>query len=128
YFKDHKPDVVILSSHWLYFTREDRYGPMLEDIKNTIAALTSRGIRVVLLGPSVQFKAALPDLLIRALTRGADPLKSQDLTIGDLFTGDARLRGSLPKETEGFRYLSIVDIICPKKECPLTVEGGAPLT
>ncbi len=127
YFSSHTPDVVILSSHWLYFTRESRYGPLTDDLKNTIAVLTSKGVRVVVLGPSIQFKAALTDLLIRALSRGDRALNPQSLTVKGLFSGDRRLRDVLPKETSKFRYLSVLDTLCPERKCPLTVDGDAPL-
>jgi hypothetical protein len=29
---------------------------------------------------------------------------------------------------EKFAYVSVVDAICPSKQCPLTIDGGIPLS
>ena len=37
------------------------------------------------------------------------------------------MRAALP-EADGFSYISVVDAICPARQCPLTIAGGIPLS
>ena len=71
FFRDNKPDLVILSGDWLEYARPPRFDGMIADLRNTIAELNGLGIRVVLLGPPVQFKGRLPPMLLRLHLRGA---------------------------------------------------------
>jgi hypothetical protein len=36
------------------------------------------------------------------------------------------MKAALPAH-EGFAYVSVVDAICPMRQCPLTIAGGIPL-
>ncbi len=74
YFGDHKPDLVILSADWLEYARPPRFEEMIADLKATIARLNASGIRVVLLGPAVQFKSRVArDAAARADWRHRGP-------------------------------------------------------
>jgi len=44
----------------------------------------------------------------------------------DIFALDEMMKAALA-EHEGFSYVSVVDAICPARECPLVVERGVPL-
>ena len=66
FFADRKPDLVIMSADWLEYARPPRFDGMIADLKETIARLNASGIRVVLLGPAVQFRSRLPSMLVRA--------------------------------------------------------------
>ncbi len=63
---------MILSADWLEYARPPRFDIMIADLTATIARLNASGIRVVLLGPAVQFKSRLPSMLLRARVRGAE--------------------------------------------------------
>src|SRR5260370_15120461 len=69
FFRDRKPDLVILSADWLEYARPPRFDGMIADIKQTISQLNATGIPVVLLGPAVQFRNRLPSVLMRAHLR-----------------------------------------------------------
>jgi len=124
FFRDRKPDLVMLSADWLEYARPPRFEGMIADLKQTIARLNGSGIAVVVLGPAVQFRARLPSMLMRAQLRGIDPLP-QDFVLPDIFVLDQMMRAALPAQ-EKFSYISVVDTICPARQCPLTA-GGIPL-
>jgi peptidoglycan/LPS O-acetylase OafA/YrhL len=125
FFRDRKPDLVILSADW----PEDAHPPYLEgmiaNLKQTISRLNASGIAVALLGPAVQFKSRLPPMLIRAHLRNIDPL-ADDFVLPDIFVLDQKMKAALPAH-DGFSYISVLDAVCPARQCPLTLDGGIPL-
>jgi peptidoglycan/LPS O-acetylase OafA/YrhL len=125
FFKDSKPDQVIISADWLEYARGPRFDGMIADLKQTIEQLQDRGIHVVLLGPPVQFRSRLPAMLMRAQLRGAE-LRADDFVLPDIFALDARMRTALPSR-EKFSYVSVVSAICPARQCPLTIGEDIPL-
>ncbi len=126
YFADHKPDLVVMSADWLEYSRPPRFDGMIADIRKTIAQLNALGIRVVLLGPAVQFRSRLPSMLIRTRLRGADA-RADDFVLPDIFALDRMMQAALPA-SDDFSYVSVVDAICPARQCPLTIDGGVPLS
>ena len=125
FFRDNKPDLVILSGDWLEYARPPRFEGMIADLRNTIADLNGRGIRVVLLGPPVQFKGRLPPMLLRLHLRGAEA-RADDLLLSDVFALDAKMRAALPTGPR-FAYVSVLNAMCPARQCPLTLDGEVPL-
>lgn len=125
FFRDRKPDLVILSGDWLEYSRPPRFDGMIADLRGTIEKLTALGIRVVLLGPSVQYKGRLPPMLLRLHLRGAEA-RADDLLLPDVFALDAKIRAALPKGGR-FTYVSVLSAICPARQCPLTLDDDVPL-
>ncbi len=125
FFGDHKPDRVILSADWLEYARPPRFDGMIADLKQTIAKLNASGIVVDLLGPAVQFRARLPSMLMRAHLRNIDP-RPDDFVLPDIFALDQMMKAALPP-LQKFSYISVVDTVCPARQCPLTIDGGIPL-
>jgi peptidoglycan/LPS O-acetylase OafA/YrhL len=125
YFEDHKPDVVIMSADWLEYSRPPRFDAMISNLNATIADLNHLGTAVVLLGPAVQFRTRLPSMLIRARMRQVEP-SPEDFVLPDIFALDRRMNAALPSH-EGFSYISVLDAVCPARQCPITVDGGVPL-
>ncbi len=126
FFRSQKPDLVILSGDWLEYGRPPRFEGMIADLRGTIGTLTGRGIRVVLLGPPVQFKSRLPPMLLRLHLRGTDA-RADDLLLPDVFALDAKMRAALPAH-ERFAYVSVLNAMCPARQCPVTLDGDVPLT
>jgi len=126
FFGGHKPDLVIMSADWLEDARPPRFDGMIADLRNTIARLNASGIRVVLLGPAVQFRSRLPSMLARASLRDVDA-RADDMVLPDIFGLDWMMQAALPK-VDGFSYISVVNTICPQRQCPLTIDGGIPLS
>ena len=126
YFADHKPDLVILSADWLEYARPPRFEAMIADLKMTIARLNASGIRVVLLGPAVQFKSRLPSMLLRAQVSGTE-VRADDFVLPDIFPLDRMMQAALPAH-DGFSYVSVLDAVCRDRQCPVTIGGSIPLS
>jgi hypothetical protein len=126
FFAAQRPDLVILSADWLEYARPPRFAGMISDLKATIAALNAAGNRVAVLGPAVQFRSRLPSMLLRAHLRGVEP-SADDIVLSDIFALDALMRAALP-DGEAFAYVSVVDAVCPGRQCPATIGRGIPLT
>jgi hypothetical protein len=125
FFRDRKPDLVIVSADWLEYARPPRFDGMIADLNQTIARINATGVAVVLLGPGVQFRSRLPSMLMRAQLRQIDP-QPQDFVLPDIFGLDRMMKAALPAH-EKFSYISVVDAVCPAWQCPLTIDGGIPL-
>jgi peptidoglycan/LPS O-acetylase OafA/YrhL len=126
FFRDHKPELVILSADWLEYSRPPRFDGMIADLRNTVSQLNASGIPVVLLGPAVQFRSRLPSMLLRAHLRGVDA-SADDFLLPDVFALDRMMQAALPA-ADRFAYVSVLDAVCPQRQCPLTVAGGVPLS
>jgi peptidoglycan/LPS O-acetylase OafA/YrhL len=126
FFRDHEPELVMLSADWLEYSRPPRFDGMIADLRNTVSQLNASGIRVVLVGPAVQFRSRLPSMLIRAHLRGVDA-SADDLVLPDVFALDRMMQAALPA-ADRFAYVSVLDAVCPARQCPLTVAGGVPLS
>jgi peptidoglycan/LPS O-acetylase OafA/YrhL len=126
FFRSRKPDLVIMSGDWLEYSRPPRFDGMIGDIKQTISRLNAAGVLVMLLGPPVQFKARLPSMLMRAGHRGVDALP-EDFVLPYVFVLDQMMKAALPAH-DGFTYVSVLDAVCPLRQCPLTVADGVPLS
>lgn len=119
-----QPRIVVISGDWVGYGKRIGMDQMAQDLKTTVAKL---GLPVVLIGPSVQFKGRLPSMLMRAAIRGSEPISSSEFLLPGLFDLDRSLKTAL-SDTTNLTYLSALDSICPLGNCPLTVEGGIPLT
>jgi len=125
FFRDRKPDLVILAADWLEYARPPRFGGMIADLKQTISRLDGSGVSVILLGPAVQFRSRLPSMLMRARLRHAEA-RAEDFVLPDIFALDQMMKAALPAQAR-FSYISVVDALCPVRQCPLTIDGGIPL-
>jgi peptidoglycan/LPS O-acetylase OafA/YrhL len=126
FLRDHKPELVVLSADWLEYSRPPRFDGMIADLRNTVSQLNASGIPVVLLGPAVQFRSRLPSMLLRAHLRGVDA-SADDFLLPDVFVLDRMMQAALPA-ADRFAYVSVLDAVCPQRQCPLTVAGGVPLS
>jgi hypothetical protein len=100
---------------------------VIADVRNTVSQLGASGIRVVLLGPALQFRSRLPSMLLRAHLRGVDATAADDFMLPDVFALDRIMQAALPA-ADHFAYVSVLDAVCPVRQCPLTVAGGIPLS
>jgi peptidoglycan/LPS O-acetylase OafA/YrhL len=126
FFRDRKPDLVILSADWLEYARPPRFDGMIADLRLTISALDARGIAVVLLGPAVQFRSRLPSMLMRAHLRQVEA-RPDDFVLPEIFALDQSMKAALPAHAN-FTYVSVLAAVCPARQCPLAIDGGIPLS
>jgi peptidoglycan/LPS O-acetylase OafA/YrhL len=125
FFGARRPDLVILSADWLEYARPPRFDGMVADLRQTISRLNDLGISVVLLGPAVQFRSRLPSMLMRAHLRHIDP-RADDFVLPEVFALDRNMKAALPARDK-FSYISVLDAVCPARQCPLAIDGGIPL-
>ncbi len=125
YLASNRPDLVVMSADWLEDARPPRFAGMVRDLRQTLRRLNERGIPVVLLGPSVQFRARLPSMLARAMLRGVTP-DPADFVRSDIFALDQAMQAALPAG-EGFSYISILTAACEGRVCPL-MANDVPLS
>jgi SGNH domain (fused to AT3 domains) len=126
FFRDHKPDLVVMAGDWLEYGRGRRFDGMIADLRQAIAALSDEGIAVALLGPSVQFRARLPSMLLRAHLRQVEP-RPEDFVLPEIFSFDERMKAALSGGAK-FSFISVVDAVCPARQCPITLAEGVPLS
>ncbi|MEO1205640.1 MAG: acyltransferase family protein [Pseudomonadota bacterium] len=109
-------DGIILSARWGEAS--------LDDLAATAAKLATLTDRIIILGPTVEYDGAFPQILARVLWgTGAQASQFRRSLPPDL---DARMKTiSWPAKTT---YISLIDIICPSgmASCKETTHGGAP--
>ncbi len=123
---ENKPDVVVMSGDWPGHTKSMGFAGMIAELRRTIAALKSLGIGIVVVGPPVQFRGALPSMLLRAQARGVSPSVDELLEPGN-FDLDKQMKDEFQNES-GLTYVSVLDAVCPQRQCPVLLAGGVPLT
>jgi peptidoglycan/LPS O-acetylase OafA/YrhL len=109
-------DTVVLSARWLDFEQ-----PALLD---TIRWLRARKTRVLVIGPSVEYDADLPALIVRSDADG-DPTLANGFRLMDRIALDRAMAG--PVRAAGADYASAVDTECTGTTCRLTTADGTPL-
>ena len=125
FFQDSKPDLVIISADWLEYARPPRFDGMIADLKHTIARLNRAALPWCCSVHPCSSGAGCLAMLMRAQLRGIE-LRADDFVLPDIFALDARMRAALPPR-EKFSYVSVVNAICPARQCPLTVGEDVPL-
>jgi peptidoglycan/LPS O-acetylase OafA/YrhL len=126
FLRSAKLDTVMISADWLEAIRTVGFDATIADIQQTVAFLRTRGIKVVLVGPTLEFRSPLAAILARAAVRGTSLPPLHDLLLPNLFETDARMKLSLPSG-DGFTYVSMLDLTCPDQKCPLTLAGDVPI-
>jgi hypothetical protein len=64
--------------------------------------------------------------LARGHLRGVE-VRSDEVLLPDAFALDRMMRQALPS-TDRFTYISVLEAVCPVRQCPLTLAGGIPLS
>ena len=59
--------------------------------------------------------------------RKAIEARPADFVLPDIFALDQMMKAAFPAQ-EKFSYISVVDAVCPARQCPLTIDGGIPLS
>jgi hypothetical protein len=113
---NNRVDKVILAASW---KDED-----LPNLSATLDTLKSRGIDVVVLGPIVEYAAALPRLLIDGILRDHPALASTKRTPG--IRERDRVMSALVK-AHGASYSSVYDAVCRDGHCDEFVEADIPM-
>lgn len=112
----HPSVVVLLAGRWRW---KD-----LETLEQTLVNPDVRMMNLILIGPIAEYEAALPRLLIAGEARG-DPGLAGRSVIEEVFAIDEALR-LLAKRTNT-RYISMIDIVCPRRRCRTWAGDGIPM-
>jgi hypothetical protein len=115
YLQHHKVDGLILAGAW----RERE----LEALSRTLDWATARGIRVILIGPMVQYDDALPRLLAFSV-QNHNPTHA-DYHRKDLRNLDEEMRQIA--ESRGIKYVSLYKALCDQESCEVFAAPGVPL-
>jgi len=65
-------------------------------------------------------------MLVRAHLRGIEP-RPDDFLLPEIFPLDRMMKAALPAH-EKFSYISVVDAICPARQCPIILDHGVPIS
>lgn len=109
-------DLVILSARWLPFEQDA--------LLDTIRWLRGRGAAVVVIGPSVEYDADLPMLIVRAAREG-DGRVAERFRLADRTALDRAM--AAPVRGTGAAYVSAVAWECRRGMCPTTLADGTPI-
>ena len=108
-------DAIILAGRW---ETSD-----LDSITETISRISNVTDRVIVLGPIIEYKQALPRLLARHAP--SDEALDTARLYEDAREMDDQLRLTINKLN--VEYYSVVDAICPQGECKVFSSDGMPL-
>jgi hypothetical protein len=111
-----KVDGVLLAASW---KDED-----LLVLSATLQLLKARGIDVTVLGPIVEYDAALPRLLVDGILHDAPSMASAKRTPG---VRERDLAMKRMVTATGATYLSVYDAICRDNRCDELVQGNIPM-
>lgn len=109
-------DKVLLAASW-----KDEDLPILA---TSLDLLKARGIRVTVLGPIVEYDAALPRLLVDEILRD-DPAAARAMRRPGVQERD-RTMARLAAD-HGAAYVSLYDAICPDGRCDEYVQANVPM-
>ena len=111
-----KVDGVLLAASW-----KDEDLPVLSA---TLQLLKARGIDVTVLGPIVEYDAALPRLLVDGILHDTPSIASAKRTPG-IRERDLAMKRMVT--ATGATYLSVYDAICRDNRCDELVQGNIPM-
>ena len=117
FLRDHPVDSVLIAARW--------DGSDLPRLQRTVQFLKSRGIKVILFGPMVQYDSALPRLLAISIQQNAPDIPS-DHRVAYYEKLDAQM-SQLARESFDVRYVSFFDLICRRRQCLEYAARGVPL-
>ena len=60
-----KPDAMILSASWSAYVDHYGHDVVFKELRKTVLRLTNLGVQVILFGPSIEYRKALPGLLAK---------------------------------------------------------------
>jgi len=109
-------DGVLLAASW-----KDEDLPVL---LSTLRQLKSRGVDVTVLGPIVEYDAALPRLLVDGILHDTPSMASAKRTPG-IRERDLAMKRMVTDT--GATYLSVYDAVCRDDRCDELVQGNIPM-
>ncbi|MDR3410730.1 MAG: acyltransferase family protein [Formivibrio sp.] len=117
---DQRITAVVISARLL------NHQELVPAVLATAREIARRSIKVIVIGASLEYREAEPFYVARYVQTGnARWLDSRAFLKPGLIEFDKKLR-ALFQDTEGIRYVSVLDTVCAEGRCPMMV-GGAPM-
>jgi peptidoglycan/LPS O-acetylase OafA/YrhL len=117
-FKDflptHHVDGLILSARWGDYD--------VAGVSETVKVMRKYATRVIVMGPTIEYKRPLPELLARRLLPDQGNVLSEAENYGQIAELDHRMAAAL-----GGHYISILHLLCRNEQCTTADKNGNPL-
>jgi peptidoglycan/LPS O-acetylase OafA/YrhL len=115
-----RPAIVVLGAAW------PGQLEVYDHVETTIDRLQNAGLHVVVLGLGPAYKMPVPTLLAdRYKANNPNLLSGDDLMREWTLATDTMFHAKVDRHPPA-RYVSIIGIVCPNKECPLLADGIVP--
>jgi len=111
-----KLDALVLAGRW--------HSTNIPALSETLTALTQNVDNVIVLGPIIEYSLDVPSLLVRSELHDAPGLARRHRR-EECFDLDEKMR-SVVTDAGGL-YVSVIDALCPKRNCTLLTRSGDPL-
>lgn len=118
YLPSHPMEALLVSYRWL--------DSNLEEIDALAAYAQSHGTRLIVFGPTVEYRLALPRLLAISLLDGRGLGEVQDHEQRRPRELDGRMK-ALAQTRWGVQYISFFADVCGSGECPIDAGNGVPM-
>ena len=118
---------VWLSSAWHASRLEGTAGwrvAWLADLRQTVEAFRQRGVEAIIIGPSPEYRSALPRLLALEMMRNDPGLTQRELHPDPIALDHIMARFAAENDLP---YVSLIDALCPGGICPGFAAPGVPL-
>ena len=110
---------IILAAHWRPYMRRPDFE---QDIGRTLSMTEALGIPVLLIGPPLEFPAALPPALVRTELTHMPMIRP----INESFEDDDRLR-QIASRYRNVQFVSVLHLLCKTSDCVLKADPETPL-
>jgi peptidoglycan/LPS O-acetylase OafA/YrhL len=122
FVEQHPPSLVLVAGHWPFEKRPDEYRPYLE---RTLAALHDLGLRVIVLGPPIEYTRPLPEFVVQHIQENK-PFHTADYLGAATKKVEVEMKsGVVP--LGGARLVSLFDLLCAGWECPALTPEQLPV-
>ncbi|AMM14257.1 hypothetical protein AX768_09265 [Burkholderia sp. PAMC 28687] len=116
------PDIVIMTASWRIENNSQ-----MDQLDETVKALHVKGINVVLLGVSPQFKQPLPVIVADRIKAGKDLAAApEELELGYLNPTESYMEHRFANRPD-VKYVSVMHAMCPDYKCPIVTADETPV-
>ena len=117
-----RPDFVIMTASWSIVNKSQ-----MDQLDETVKLLHAKGIHVVLLGVSPQFKEPLPIIVADRIKAGQDlSAAPEELERGYLDPTENYMENRFANRPD-VKYVSVMHAMCPEYKCPLVTADETPV-
>jgi peptidoglycan/LPS O-acetylase OafA/YrhL len=116
------PSILIMTAEWGITVQ-----PQMDRLDKTIKLLSSKGIKIVLLGISPYYKRSVPQLVLEKIQAGRPvSIEPDELKRDYLDPTEQYMKDRFSNRTD-VKYISVLQAMCPQYNCPLVTDGETPV-